>query len=839
MGKNKKRARIPKESRQNLRLWAEGNREVILGPHIEPYGEAMEQGWIEERKYLQRVLKEYHARVDWRLKDHEEPMLGEFDPEAPLPAPETLPPGEEQQKQAALAVLDVRIRAWLKYRVKRLRRYVRTKVGSTKDPWAVLLAKLSGVKSPPKARQAYQQFMHERYKDTIEPIVTKEWAQSTGNGSSVPTEKDPKADFRAEVARRLFAELPADVKLQYATRAKEEAAERRANFKKALEAQPSTSPKARQEAINHLGAFAAPILQGIHERTGLHSVLILGGPIPKYGGDLRTIHVSYGRNRSTVGAHFPQWAKDRFNGVLGLMKEYLGTAFTQQECADSALPTGLEGATYTMAPEDSDDSSDSNDSESDSDSDSEEDKPLKKKAKTGSGKAPAAGSRGKVHLKGAENAPPGNGAGVGARASTTGLKRKAPDGATLESKRKSPRVGLRASLGEASSGSPTPPVPSGAPLTSTSQVAANGSSPAATIAPVTSESQIVENGAHPVTATQSTAPLTSAAGATTASVTSASQIVGNGVHPAATAQSIAPVTSASQVVANGSSSAVTSASQIVGNGVHPAATAQSIAPVTPASQIVANGSSSAVTSASQIVGNGVGNQAPPSSTPNPSAASIAALGGAASMTSGPAADSGQPFACPEGAPKWLSDIVPQLAEVDLGPHFRSLVEALIRVEERFGFADNPRSGVSKAGRPKEVDEWIKAGRGLRAKKGWDAGIRDVNEYGTRWWAWWDLLQPAWRTRGEHGGWALEEGYDEDWTWPSLAHPGQNGCLSIVASLYFWGSAKTAAGAGAGWNAQNRESWDWAVQDVVWMMEGMERKMLRDEGVVAPREAWYV
>ncbi|KAJ7490099.1 hypothetical protein B0H11DRAFT_1719727 [Mycena galericulata] len=184
-----------------------------------------------------------------------------------------------------------------------------------------------------------------------------------------------------------------------------------------------------------------------------------------------------------------------------------------------------------------------------------------------------------------------------------------------------------------------------------------------------------------------------------------------------------------------------------------------------------------------------------------------------------------PLVLPDNTPKWLSDAVRHLSAVDLGSHFRSLLETLVRVEERFGFdEDHPRSGVSKTNRPKEVDEWIKAGRGLRAKKGWDAGIRDIDEYGKRWWMWWDVLQPSWRTRGEHGGWALSEAYDEHWEWPALAHPGQNGCLSIVASLYFWGSAKSAVGAGAGWDAENRESWDWAVQDVVWMMEGMERKL---------------
>jgi hypothetical protein len=30
-----------------------------------------------------------------------------------------------------------------------------------------------------------------------------------------------------------------------------------------------------------------------------------------------------------MASHFPQWAKDRFNPILGLMKEYLDTVFSK------------------------------------------------------------------------------------------------------------------------------------------------------------------------------------------------------------------------------------------------------------------------------------------------------------------------------------------------------------------------------------------------------------------------------------------------------------------------------------------------------------------------------
>jgi hypothetical protein len=82
----------------------------------------------------------------------------------------------------------------------------------------------------------------------------------------------------------------------------------------------------------------------------MHSVILLGGPVPKYGGDLRTIQyvvsysslrtaittlysVSYGRNRTAAQSHFPQWDKPRFNSVLALMKEYLDTVFSMSTFA--------------------------------------------------------------------------------------------------------------------------------------------------------------------------------------------------------------------------------------------------------------------------------------------------------------------------------------------------------------------------------------------------------------------------------------------------------------------------------------------------------------------------
>ncbi|KAJ7899717.1 hypothetical protein B0H13DRAFT_1883804 [Mycena leptocephala] len=409
MGKTRKRKRVPKKERQNLHLWAEGIRETLLTPHIDPYIEALRKNWREERNYVTKVCREYHARISWRVEDHEEPdKLPPFDLEALIPT-EKLSEEEEAARSARVDVLNKRIRRWLKYRARSLRKKGRLTVDPRKDPWAVLLAQLSGVRSPPKARQAYQQFMHEDYTSKIQPIVETQWAASSGDGSNVKTAKEPNAPFRARVAREVFAALPESEQQRYATNAKTEAASTRAAYDTALKEPPS--------AIETVGAFLAPILQGITERTGMHVCAILGGPVPKYGGDLRTIHVSYGRNKTASASHFPVWAKERFNSVVDLMKEYLHTAFDADDMKKAALPTDLDGAKYTIPQDDdgdpgSDSDSDSSDSSDSSASDSETEAPARKKRKANADKARKSKEKG-VAKKGNQ---------------TTAVKRKAADG---------------------------------------------------------------------------------------------------------------------------------------------------------------------------------------------------------------------------------------------------------------------------------------------------------------------------------------------------------------------------------------------------------------------------
>src|ERR1700761_7647613 len=99
--------RKAKVDRKNLKLWAEGSRESILRPHLEPYSAALALNWRAERDYRQLVCNEFHARISWRLADHEEPNtpLPDYDPLAP-PEEEELSDEERQQKHERIKELN-------------------------------------------------------------------------------------------------------------------------------------------------------------------------------------------------------------------------------------------------------------------------------------------------------------------------------------------------------------------------------------------------------------------------------------------------------------------------------------------------------------------------------------------------------------------------------------------------------------------------------------------------------------------------------------------------------------------------------------------------------------
>ncbi|KAJ7652316.1 hypothetical protein B0H17DRAFT_1214982 [Mycena rosella] len=215
--------------------------------------------------------------------------------------------------------------------------------------------------------------MRESYAEKIAPVVAEKWAEERSRRAAAGESagKEPKAGFRAQVVRDVFAKLRKEEQKGLGDRAKEDAVAAKGAYASALKTlQRRTQLRVRKA----LGEFMGPILQGLNAYTGLHSTLILGGPMPQFGGELRTTHVSYGRNNTNLAQHWPQWDKPRFAAsVQEFMVEYLNTAFTAEDCANAALVgPDLSGAKYTIAPGGGAASNPGSDSDSDSDSDDDD-----------------------------------------------------------------------------------------------------------------------------------------------------------------------------------------------------------------------------------------------------------------------------------------------------------------------------------------------------------------------------------------------------------------------------------------------------------------------------------
>jgi hypothetical protein len=141
-----------------------------------------------------------------------------------------------------------RIRRWLKYRVRSLRGKGISKSALRDSPYAVLLAKLSGVTSPPKARQAFQQFMRESAPE-VAAEVNERWKEKSINPDGSVNTKLPDAPFRCAVTRNLFNALPEEEQEAIRGRAAEEAAQAKREYTKAMNDGPSKSPEARQKYV--------------------------------------------------------------------------------------------------------------------------------------------------------------------------------------------------------------------------------------------------------------------------------------------------------------------------------------------------------------------------------------------------------------------------------------------------------------------------------------------------------------------------------------------------------------------------------------------------------------
>ncbi|KAJ7711718.1 hypothetical protein B0H16DRAFT_1343518 [Mycena metata] len=778
MGKSKrKRARVAGKDRQNLRLWAEGVRESILVPHLGAYSDALERGWRQERDYLQKITNEFHAKVDWRLKDFVEPELPlpEYDPTA-LVEEEMLSPEESTAKSQRVALLNARIARWLKYRVRRLRKGFNPKLDPTKDPWAILLGQLSGLKSPPKARQAYQQYMRDKYETDIAPEVARRWKAQPTPGNSVQMKK-ANASFRASVARSMFAELGESVQAAYGKQAKDEAAAARKVYDDAMKAPPSRAPQDRQKCIDNVGEFLGPILKGINERTGLHSVVILGGPMPDAGGELRTVYCSYGRNRIGTGSHFLQWAGERFEtSVLGLMTTYLETAFSTAKKKTKAKAKAQEKGKAKAkerkrkrADEPSDAGSEEEDREEGEGGEGEDEMTWDQRRAANKQRNKAL-----LHDLGLKQAASLTALGITTKKGAPPKPRTKKSVPTpAQPPRKSRRLNTEGSTSDPAPSNPTADAsstsgPARSPPDAASTPALPPSNPASTLAPPPPNAASTPSPSNPASTLAPSIPNSTP---TPSPFNPASSTLAPSPPTPTPTPTLAPFPPTSTPTPSPSNPA----SKQAPSPPNPSPTPLTLAPP------------------------------PPNPTPTPSPSNLISA----------------------DTPSWLSGSVQQFQAQDLGCHFTALLGALVTLETTFGFDKAIQSSLPRGTkRPQQIQKWISRGRSKVKKV---PAIDDLAAYAKEWTAWWDALQPEWRKRDHRSGqWAMggDVEYGPDDKWGDLDAPGPNGCLSLVAGLYFWGVCEDQS-------EEVKTRWTTAVLDVTWMLEGLTRSMDKQRAKYKP------
>ncbi|KAJ6457182.1 hypothetical protein C8R47DRAFT_995805 [Mycena vitilis] len=159
--------------------------------------------------------------------------------------------------------------------------------------------------------------------------------------------------------------------------------------------------------------------------------------------------------------------------------------------------------------------------------------------------------------------------------------------------------------------------------------------------------------------------------------------------------------------------------------------------------------------------------------------------------------------CPKDAPPWVTKVFTQMSSEWIGGVFVEVLRSWVEVEQKHDF-DFGNSKLGSTSRPGEVSEWIRDGR-EHART-----VKNTKTFESKWWKWWGSLQPKWRALLVD---AAPPPPPEGADWAVLDVPGQNGMLTVVATLYWWGCAEKRRGESA-----RSEGWERAATDVAFVLK---------------------
>jgi hypothetical protein len=160
-------------------------------------------------------------------------------------------------------------------------------------------------------------------------------------------------------------------------------------------------------------------------------------------------------------------------------------------------------------------------------------------------------------------------------------------------------------------------------------------------------------------------------------------------------------------------------------------------------------------------------------------------------------------------PVWFRNGYGVLKEANLGEKWEELLVKYVAIETRAKFV-NPKGAMhalSSDKRPTEVEWWIGRARKLQP------AIKNIPKFETSFWAWWKALQPRWREVRDVPGVLTHAHRQGDGDWSELDKPGQNGFLTVISLLSWWGQALRGGSLGM-------VEWQAAADDVNWVLTQM-------------------
>ncbi|TRM58352.1 hypothetical protein BD626DRAFT_410626 [Schizophyllum amplum] len=172
--------------------------------------------------------------------------------------------------------------------------------------------------------------------------------------------------------------------------------------------------------------------------------------------------------------------------------------------------------------------------------------------------------------------------------------------------------------------------------------------------------------------------------------------------------------------------------------------------------------------------------------------------------------------CPDDAEPWFKANYALLNRPELGDEYTRLLNAWVTLEQKHDFVmgkgSKNRVTVPK---PDVLQSWIASGR-TRSRK--QPVVVNIEVFAAQVVTWWGALQPEWRQLDDAGLPMATRRVRGDWGQPLDVH-GQNGMLSAVACLGWWGTALGSPEARA-----SDLRWCRLIRDVAWVCEEMAQRL---------------